>query len=202
MMRLFLLILLLNCISPVLAQNIYKWVDDNGEVHYSQTLPPERVESEHDRLTGEGLVAERVQRAPSQQERLELAERLSRERDSAEQERIRKQQERLFLASFPAQEDVRRSFESRAETIETEQAAVLTLVEQTRVRFNEQLVEAAALERVGKKVPEHLVEGLAALRVRLEDLAARRREIEQRLFELDQEMVEQLERHSRLTGSG
>jgi hypothetical protein len=25
------------------TQTVYKWVDENGETHYSQTLPPERV---------------------------------------------------------------------------------------------------------------------------------------------------------------
>ena len=35
--------------TPVQAERMFKWVDENGETHYSQTLPPERVQQEHAR---------------------------------------------------------------------------------------------------------------------------------------------------------
>lgn len=47
-MRWFLLVLLLAG-APVFAAKVYKWVDENGRVHYSQTPPPGSQESVSER---------------------------------------------------------------------------------------------------------------------------------------------------------
>ncbi|MDT8450290.1 MAG: DUF4124 domain-containing protein [Wenzhouxiangellaceae bacterium] len=189
-------------IDAVLAQTVYKWVDENGEVHYSQTLPPERVEQEHERLTGSGLLAEKVERAPTEQERRALAERLAREQDLAEQEKIRRQQDRLFLAAFPTEDALRRSIGSRRETIEAERQSVAEMVEQNRERFRELVERAAALERTGQEVPAHVAAQIENVRARLQALNSRVAEIDRRLETLDNELASELERHRRLTGSG
>lgn len=189
-------------VETVLAQKVYKWVDENGEVHYSQTLPPEQVEQGHERLTGSGLLAEKVERAPTEQERRALAERLKTEQDRAEQDKIRRQQDRLFLAAFPTEDEIRRAIGSRRETIEAERRSVAQMVDQNRERFRELIGRAAALERAGQEVPDHVEAQIENVRDRLQALNARLVEIDRRLEALDNELASELERHRRLTGSG
>lgn len=42
--------------SSVGAAEVYRWVDENGEVHYSESLPPNFKENEHDVLNSSGIV--------------------------------------------------------------------------------------------------------------------------------------------------
>lgn len=43
------------------AAEVYRWVDENGEVHYSESLPPEQKESQYDVLSSSGLVIKQGQ---------------------------------------------------------------------------------------------------------------------------------------------
>jgi hypothetical protein len=43
------------------AAEVYRWVDENGEVHYSESLPPELRESQYDVLNSSGLVIKQDQ---------------------------------------------------------------------------------------------------------------------------------------------
>jgi hypothetical protein len=171
-------------------------------VHYSQTLPPERAQDAHDRLTADGLVAERVERVRTEEERAAIEEERARQREVAEQARLEAQQDRLFLAAFPTEADVRRAIESRRENVEAERRSVLSLLEQARGRFASAVREAAEFERSGKPVPEHLSRRIEDARASVRDLDARLEGIENRLVELDKELSADLARHRRLTESG
>jgi hypothetical protein len=39
-------------------QKVYRWVDENGEVHYTQSLPPDFQDKKHDVLDERGIVRE------------------------------------------------------------------------------------------------------------------------------------------------
>lgn len=196
-----LLIMLLLISSATHAQQVYKWVDENGEVHYSQTLPPERAGDAHDRLTSDGLVAERIDRVKTGEELAALKQEQQQQREEAELQKIQAQQDRLFLAAYPAEEDVRRFIEIRRETVTAERNAVESLIEQSRARFAGAVEQAAALERRGEPVPESLVRRIDEARDDILNLNERLAEIDSRLGSLDEELAAELERHRRLSNS-
>jgi len=47
--------------APAGAAEVYRWVDENGEVHYSESLPPDYKDRGHDVLNRDGLVIEEGQ---------------------------------------------------------------------------------------------------------------------------------------------
>src|SRR6056297_1661406 len=134
-MKNFVITILLMTSAGVLAQDVYKWVDKNGEVHYSQTLPPERAGEAHDRLTRDGLLAERIDRVKTADELAELE--------------VQPEQDRLFLAAYPTEEDVQRTIETRRETVMSERNSVESLIEQSRSRFIATVQQAAEFGRTG-----------------------------------------------------
>ncbi|MEX0915678.1 MAG: DUF4124 domain-containing protein [Wenzhouxiangellaceae bacterium] len=201
-MKILLLIILLLSTALVSAQNVYKWVDEDGKVHYSQTLPPDRAGNAHDRLTSDGLVAERVDRVKTGDELEALKAAQAQQREAAEMEKIQAQQDRLFLAAYPTEGDVRRSIEARRETIMVERSSVESLIEQTRARFSDAVERAATFERRGDPVPENLVRRISEARAGIRDLNERLSQIEARLTSLDEELAAELDRHRRLSDSG
>lgn len=191
------LILLAFLAQVAAAQSVYKWVDENGDVHYSQALPPEQAGKAHDRLTGDGLVAERVQTA----EELEiLRAQLARQREQAEGARIQAQRDRLFLAAYPTEDDVRRTIEKRREAVQAERESVESLIDQSRGRFAAAVAQAADLERRGDPVPEHLLKRIDEVRAGIRELSGRLNKIDERLLSLNAELEAELERHRRLMG--
>jgi len=47
--------------APAAAAEVYRWVDENGEVHYSESLPPDYKDKGHDVLNRDGLVVDENQ---------------------------------------------------------------------------------------------------------------------------------------------
>ena len=48
--------------APVDAAEVYRWVDENGEVHYSESLPPDHQDRGHDVLNQQGIVVDEGQK--------------------------------------------------------------------------------------------------------------------------------------------
>ena len=54
--------------GPTAAQKLYKWVDKDGNVHYSDQVPPDQVDQARQELTEQGVVVDRMDRAPTAEE--------------------------------------------------------------------------------------------------------------------------------------
>jgi len=117
--------------APALqAQRLYRWVDAEGAVHYSDTLPPSAVDQGHTQLNPEGLRVERVPPPPTLEERAAaqaLAERQAEEARALERARER---DRELLASFQVVEDVLLARDGRIAAVE---ARVQILRDQIRL---------------------------------------------------------------------
>ncbi len=83
-------------LMPVQASGLYKWVDENGEIRYSDRLPPQQSKKRFQTLTPSGRVlnTKEASKSPEQirQERAEQR-RLQREADRKAREEARKQAE-------------------------------------------------------------------------------------------------------------
>lgn len=95
-----LLALLLSlAISPCLfAQSVYKWLDENGEVHYGHNLPPEMVRVEHQRLSSQGVVLEHIEDASVPNMILET--------ELTQNQLAARVQKRLLLATYRSVDDI------------------------------------------------------------------------------------------------
>ena len=61
--------------TPDTPAQLYRWVDEKGKVHYSDTVPPQANDAARAKLRPDGIVLERAERAPSAEERRAAAER-------------------------------------------------------------------------------------------------------------------------------
>jgi chromosome segregation ATPase len=183
------------------TQTVYKWVDENGETHYSQTLPPERVQQEHARMDAEGRVTAEVTRALTAEERAAIAEQARIQREAAAVVEEQAQRDRLFLAAYPTEQAVINSIEAQRAVITAEFESVDSLIDQARARLNQAVNQAASMQRSGREVPKHIQDDVARARANLAELNVRHRELEGRLDGLEGEQARELARFRRLTGT-
>ena len=78
--------------ESVLAAKLYRWVDENGEVHYGDHVPPEEVKLKRDELNKYGVKVKTLSHELSEEEREELKRQQAIE--AAEQQRIRDENRR------------------------------------------------------------------------------------------------------------
>jgi len=92
--------------SSIVYAKLYRWVDDEGNVHYSDQVPPEHSSKGHAELNEQGMTVEERQAAKDREEVLRERE-LARQKEE-ENRRIEaaQQAERELLASFRTVDDL------------------------------------------------------------------------------------------------
>jgi hypothetical protein len=61
-------------VTGIQAQKVYRWVDKDGNVHYTESLPPDHVDSGHDVLNQQGIVLDENLKLTPEQEKPEKTE--------------------------------------------------------------------------------------------------------------------------------
>ena len=54
--------------APASAAKLYKWVDENGQIRYSDRLPPQQSKQAHQQLNSQGVVLTTKDAAASPEE--------------------------------------------------------------------------------------------------------------------------------------
>ncbi|ROR34481.1 DUF4124 domain-containing protein [Inmirania thermothiophila] len=156
--------LLLLTALPAWAAKLYKWVDENGVVHYSDTVPPQAAPRGREELDERGLTVRRIERAPTPEE-LAAAEAERRRREEAER-RAREQAERdrRLLATYSSLADIARARDEALNALEGLIQVAAGTADNLRAQLDRLLRQAAAHERGGEAVPEPLRREIGATR--------------------------------------
>jgi len=121
--------------SSVEAESIYKWLDNDGHIHYSHTVPPEVIRNEYQRLNNQAVVVEHVEDAdvPDMLAELELTDK----------QKARRIQKRLLLATYDGPDDIARERDAAMSWLDKEQ----DITEGYMSRLKERLREARYMYR-------------------------------------------------------
>jgi hypothetical protein len=148
---------------------LYKWVDEHGETHYSDRVPPDEAKQGRSVLNDQGITVKTVDAAKTPEELAE-EQRLARIRE--EQRRIaeaRAAQDRVLLNTFQNEQAIVNARDAKIAAIGNIihiSSGTLRGLEQ---KLTAQMKSAADLERSGRSVPP-------ALEQRIRDIRAQMRE--------------------------
>jgi hypothetical protein len=137
---------------PADAQRLYKWIDKDGNVTYSDQVPPSESDLAREELNEQGVAVKRVERAMTAEERAALeAQRAAlalAEREAEEQSR----RDHVLLGSYPSERDLERAYRERFDLIEQAiEGARMSLTSQEK-SLSDLLTHAAQQEQAGKAV--------------------------------------------------
>lgn len=171
-MRRLIPLLTLSVVLSVAHGGLYRWVDEGGNVHYTDTLPPDQVQQGHTELSEGGVRIKTVPRAKTEEE---IKNEKELERLRTQQERLVEQQkaaDRVLLQTFRSEDDMLMARDGQVATID-----VMIQVTRNDVRRQQQWLagqrtEAANLERTGKPVPQNLSDGIASTERSIRDAYA------------------------------
>ncbi len=147
--------------SETQSAKLYRWVDADGKVHYSDSLPAEAVDQARKELSkGSATVTAELDRALTIEER-RLAESQAEElaRIEAELEKLR-QRDRTLVGSYPNEAELNRSFKERLDLLDESIKAAQVGIESQRMVLVSVLANAADRELNGERVPTPLLQSL------------------------------------------
>ncbi len=156
-------------LTTAASGGLYRWVDEWGNVHYSDSVPPQRIKDGHTVLNDDGVRVKSIPRAKTAEE-YEREQEIERLR--AEQQRLLEQQQAMdqaLLNSFRSEDDIIMARDGKIAAIEVKIDVIRNNIRRYREKLSELLKQAANQERSGKAVPDHLKEKILQTELEIRD---------------------------------
>ena len=155
--------------SGALAQKLYKWVDEDGNVHYSDQVPPDQVDKARQELNSQGIVVDKVERAKTAEEL--AAERAALEAEAqvlAEQEQ-RRRADRKILAQYASESDIVRIRDQRIETLNRQITSAQAVIDSHTLSLADLTKRASELESQGFEVSSGLRDSITVIQKQIDE---------------------------------
>ncbi len=136
------IVLLAGAALTAQADKLYKWVDENGVVHYGDAVPAKYASRERHVLNEHGVTTRVLERAKTSEEiaAMEAAQReIERQRH---QEKVQAERDRILLDTYLSEEEIAMLRDRRILSIEARIGLTRHYLENLRARWDE--LEAAA----------------------------------------------------------
>lgn len=172
MMNKFLVLLLALSFSfvstDVSAKKLYKWVDENGQVTYSDQVPPEQIKKEHEELNAHGVVVEKVDDIKTPEEM--KAERVEKARLFEEKRQAKKlEKQRLnIIKAYSNEDEIIRLKTERLSALERNIELAKQSLDFQKISREQLLSMAAGNERSGIEISEALKSRIIAVEEKIE----------------------------------
>ena len=137
-------------------KRLFRWVDQDGNVHYSDVIPPSQSTQGHDELSKEGITRKTVEPPKSREEYLREKEL---ERLRSEQQKLIEQQQasdRVLLATYRTEDEILLTREGKIASVDAAITVILSNVQRQKRVLTDLQSEAAGHERRGQKIPKNL----------------------------------------------
>jgi hypothetical protein len=194
------LALLMAC-GSVKAKKMYRWVDEAGNVYFSDQVPPDQAQFKRETLNEKAKVLDVLEKAKTP---AQIAQQKKLDALRVEQDKIIAKQisnDKVLLANFRTLADIQRAYDNKRTALDLDQKLLegnIKRLEQQLLKFQQQ---AADLERNAQKVPDKLVTDMAAAKQGLE---AAKIELNHRIADrqkTEKELQADLDRYQFLTQS-
>lgn len=146
--------LVLASASPVLLAKTYKWVDENGKVHFSDRVPPEAAKQAREEVNSEGVTVKQVARQKTTEE---VAAERKAAQDALAAQRKADEERRANLAlvnSYASESDLVRNYEQNMELIEQQIISTNADIDVRQKNLDQLVARAAQSEQAGKPVED------------------------------------------------
>lgn len=188
------------------AAEVYRWVDENGEVHYSETLPPDFEDKGHDVLNERGIVLGEDQKLtppppvekPPEEERQELP------RDSSGMQRpkalyseaeMQRRMDNFLMLRYDSEKEIDDAMSVEIKQLDYDRRLLETTRESMLKSYRGQIRQAANMQRAGRQVKENASKEITSLRAKLAENQRSLDSLLQREEEIRTEFRQQLDRY-------
>ncbi len=149
-MRKFIIISLVAALSGAASaaeKQVYKWEDEDGQLHYGDSIPPEYAEQPKERLNDQGVAVEEIEgkKTPEQ-----LAEE-ERQKEIAVAQKLQNQKDQALLATYLSVEEIVMHRDRRVELFQAQARVTELYLNNLQRRLEKLRQEAAGFQPYSKE---------------------------------------------------
>ena len=143
-------------ISFSVQAKLYKWVDENGQTHFGDRIPPKYQVRKHVELNEQGVVMKQKQAAKSA-EQLAEEKRLEQERKKAELlEKRKKQRDRVLLDTYTTERDLIVARDSRLDAVDSQIQLSMSIIDDSSNKIETMQGQVEQIKASDREVPADL----------------------------------------------
>ena len=154
------------------AHTRYKWTDGEGNLHYTDALPPEAVKYGYEIVNAQGVVTKHVDRPKTAEERAAAKAELAKAQAAKEHQESRVRTDQQLVAAYPTEEDLKRAQHQQSEMLDQNLTSAHISLQSQEKSLAELLGHAAELDSSGKPVPPPLAKQIGDMRKQVEEQRA------------------------------
>ena len=175
------------------THNRYKWTDGEGNLHYSDALPPEAVKFGYEIVSPQGVVIKHVDRPKTSEERAAAKAELAKAQAAKDAAETRVHSDQQLVAAYPTEDDLKRAQHQQQDMLEQNLNSARVSLQSQERSLAELLGHAAELDSSGKAVPPALAKRIADSRKQVEDqrayIARKENERDQTIAKFDDDVA-------------
>lgn len=184
------LALLLATAMPVaLAADLYRWVDNKGNVHYTDRVPPEYMQNGYRVINKQGLTVTTI--APKKDDP-------SLKKEEAES-KTQQERDRRLLTIYASAEEINAARDRKLAEIKSAISLRQESVALLEKQFREQTREAGDYEKQGEPVPETLRANINTTKKKITAHEEAIKQQQQQLLDAQKFYGEELEHYKKVT---
>ena len=139
------------------AERTFKWIDNEGQVHYGNNVPPEYAKTERKVINEQGRTVRVYEAAKTPEQRAAAKKVAKLEARKKVLDEKQATHDRSLLATYASEEDMLLARDGKVASVEALLQLTNSRVESMKQRLHGLTEEAATYERSGKQLP-HTVE--------------------------------------------
>lgn len=146
-------------VQPAFAK-MYKWVDEQGNVYYSDKIPPKAIQGSHSAISKGGVTIEQTGAAKSAEE-IERERQIKLMQEEAQKQLAEQQaKDKVLLNTFRTEDDILLARDGKLATYDAQIRIVYENIELLKARLVTYQAKAANAERLGKAVDKLTMDGI------------------------------------------
>ena len=199
--------------GSAMAAKVYRWVDENGEVYYSETLPPDFEDKKHDELDGRGIVRLKDQSLvpellppPPKPETVEELKELPRDSSGMRRpeplfsdEEVKIRMDAFLLLRYASEQEILDAMAVEISQLEYDRILVKAARDSLSEAYRGQIREAATRQRSGVEVEPKIIKSISNFQTRLKNYKKSLADLLEREDKITADFGAQLERYQFLT---
>jgi hypothetical protein len=137
---------------------MYKWVDEDGQVHFGDRIPTKYLVKEHDELNEHGVKTRHREAAKTPEQKAE-ERRLERERKKIElAEKKKKQRDRVLLDTYTTERDLVVARDSRLDAVNSQIRLAKSIISDSNNKIESMQQQVTEIKASNREVPADLYE--------------------------------------------
>ena len=152
-------VLLLSTTFSVQAK-MYKWIDEDGQMHFGDKIPPKYLVKEHDELNEQGVTTKHRDAVKTPEEKAEARRLLKEQKKAALIAKKKKQRDRVLLDTYTTERDLIVARDSRLDAVGSQIQLAETIISDSNNKIEVMDKRITQIRATNREVPLDLYDRL------------------------------------------